>query len=288
MAEHVAGDPFGQVGHAVRFGAVAPEPLVEQERVEPFEPVVKPARPVGVPEEAGIAQPCHEHALGVARNAGDVVARGVGHRQEVRQQPAAGVDHREVVLVVHHRGRQHFVRELEELLRKAPGHHRRMLDQVGHLAGQRRLCLDGRDRAAGLAGAGGELARDAGAPLRAIDQHVGACETLPVVGERRHLDRLPGLALPGEEAVPVADAARADRRYARRLRRCRATDDEWHDPAAVEEDQPADRPPEEEFLAPVVERGVPAHRLREREIRQHRGQHAAEHDRVVRPRCCRR
>ena len=148
--EHVAGDPLGQVGHALRFGAVAPEPFVEQQRVEPVEPVVKPVRAVGVPEEAGVAQPRHEHALGVAGDAGDVVARRVGDRQEVRQESAAGIDHREVVLVVHHRGRQHFVRELEELPRKAPGHHRRVLYQVGHLAGQRRLCLDRRYRAAGL------------------------------------------------------------------------------------------------------------------------------------------
>ena len=76
LSEHVAGDALGQIGHALRLVAVAAEPLVEQQRVEPFQAVVEPARPVGVPEEAGVAQPRHEHALGVARNAGDVCRAG--------------------------------------------------------------------------------------------------------------------------------------------------------------------------------------------------------------------
>ena len=50
----------------------------------------------------------------------------------------------------------------------------------------------------------------------------------------------------------------------RSLRRSRAADDERHDAAAVQEEQPADRPAERQLALAVVEHRVPAHLLRER------------------------
>ena len=276
-AEDIAGDPLRQVRRPLRLGPVAAEPLVEEQGVEPVEPVLEPLRPIRIPEEARVAEPGHEDALGVVRDAGDVVSRRVGDGQKVRQQRAAGADHREVVLVVHHRGREHLVRELQELPRIGTGDHRGVLDQIGHLAGERGLPLDGCDRAADPRGAGGELAGDAGTALAAVDQHVGARQPLPVVGERRHLDRLARLPVTGEEAVAVGDVAGPDRGHAGRRRTRRPADHERHDPAPEQEQQPADGPPEEKLAAPVVERGVPAHRLREREVAQRGGEDPAEH-----------
>ena len=276
-AEDLAGDPLRQLRRPFRLGPVAAEPLVEEQGVEAIEPVLEPQPPVRVPEEASVAQAGHEHPLGVAGDPRDVVARHVGDGEEVRQEPSVGVDHREVVLVVHHGGREHLVGQIEELPRKRAGHHGRVLDQVGHLASQRGLILDRRRRASDLAGGGGELAGDAGTALAAVDQHVGARQPLPVVGERRHLDRLSRLPVAGEEAVPVGDVGGTDRGHAGRRRARRPADGERHDPAPEQEQQPTDGPAEEELAAPVVERGVPAHRLREREVAQGGGEDAAEH-----------
>jgi len=52
------------------------------------------------------------------------------------------------------------------------------------------------------------------------------------------------------------------------LRGFEPADDERHDPPAVQEQDPADGPTEQEFAAPVVELGVPVHLLGEREVAQ--------------------
>ena len=54
----------------------------------------------------------------------------------------------------------------------------------------------------------------------------------------------------------------------------RAADRERHDAAAVEEQQPADRTAEQQLALAVVERRVPVHLLRERQVAQHAGRAA--------------
>ena len=85
-AEHVAGDPAGQTLDAVRLGAVAAEPLVEQHRVEARQARLERRPPVGVPEEARVAQARHEHALEVAR---DELARRPARCSSRRGTPAS-------------------------------------------------------------------------------------------------------------------------------------------------------------------------------------------------------
>ena len=85
----------------------------------------------------------------------------VGHRQERRLQPALVVHHREVVLVMNHRRRQHFLRKLEELDREVPGDDGRVLDEIRHFLQERRLRGDeAADAAAQLARVHLELAAD--------------------------------------------------------------------------------------------------------------------------------
>ena len=84
--------------------------------------------------------------------------------------------------------------------------------------------------------------------------------------------------------MAVGDRARADVLHERRLRGCGAADRERHDAAAVEEQQPADRPAEQQLALAVVEHRVPVHLLRERQA----AQHAASARRAARrPRPCR-
>ena len=68
------------------------------------------------------------------------------------------------------------------------------------------------------------------------------------------------------------DRTRPDLLDKRPLRARCAVDREWHYPPAVQEEQPANRPPERQVALPVVERGVPPHRLRKREGAQQAGQ----------------
>ncbi len=79
------------------------------------------------------------------------------------------VHHREVVLVMNHRRRQHFLRQLEELDREVTGDDGRVLDQVGHFLQQRRLRGDqAADAAAELARVRLELAADLRLALGAV------------------------------------------------------------------------------------------------------------------------
>ena len=67
---------------------------------------------VGVPEEPRVAQPRRDDALGVLRDDPLVLRLGVDDGEERRLQLAVVVDHREVVLMVDQRRRQHFLRQL--------------------------------------------------------------------------------------------------------------------------------------------------------------------------------
>ena len=80
-----------------------------------------------------------------------------------------------------------------------------------------------------------------------------------------HLDRAAGAAAGRQEAVAVGHARRSRRPApAAPARARRAADRERHDAAAVEEQQPADRPAEQQLALAVVEHRVPVHLLRER------------------------
>ena len=65
---------------------VASELLVEQDRVEPRDAALERHLAVRVPEEPRVAQPCREHALGVAADHLGLLRLHVGHGQKPRAQ----------------------------------------------------------------------------------------------------------------------------------------------------------------------------------------------------------
>ena len=84
----------------------------------------------------------------------------------------------------------------------------------------------------------------------------------------------PGAAARREEAVAVGQRPRLETSWTcGPLASSDAADRERHDAAAVEEEQPANRPAEEQLALAVVQLRVPVHLLREREIAQHARQH---------------
>ena len=114
---------------------------MEQQRAEPIDPRLERRLAVGFPEEARVAQPRRDDALGVARDGALVVGLGVDDREKrVLQLAVLGLD-RKVVLMMNQRRRQHFLGQLEELVRERAGDDRRVLDQIGHLVQQPGLAV---------------------------------------------------------------------------------------------------------------------------------------------------
>ena len=275
-AERVAGHGGGQLLDAAGLVQIAADLRVEPQRVETVEARVEGRAAVRLPEEPGVPQPRHEHALGVAGDRRHVVLRDVGHREEVLGEAALARRHREVVLVVNHRRLQHLLGQGEELLGKAAGDHRRVLDEIGHLVEQRRRPARAPDHAPQAFRLRLELLGDAGAALLAGQQHVMPLQDLAVLGERAHPHGAAGPAVAREEAVAAGGRAGADRGHPPRRRLRGPPDDEGHDPPPEQEHQPADGAPERQVAAAVVEPGVPVHLLRKGEVAQGRGEHAAE------------
>ena len=177
--------PAGQSLEPQRLQAVAAETLVEQQRAEPIEARLERRLAIGLPEELRVAQPRRQHALGVDGDRARVVGLDVGDREERRQQPPRIVGDREVVLVMDHRRRQHFLGQVEELGRERAGDDRRVLHQVDDLLEQAGLRAAGAaDAAAEAARVRVELARDARVALLALEQHEVLAELGPVVGDR--------------------------------------------------------------------------------------------------------
>ncbi len=123
-----------------------------------------------------------------------------------------------------------------------------------------------------------ELARDLVVALASLQQDEALDELRAVLLERPDLD---GAARRGR-SWPGTD----DRRSAPRsappgpsagLGRLDSEDGERDDAPAVQEQDPPDRSPEEQFAAAIVEPGVPAHLLRERHVAQHAGQRLGQH-----------
>ena len=277
-AERVARDPFRELLDPLGLRLVGPELLVEQQRVEAADARLERVLPIFFPEEARVAQPRRDDALGVARDGALVVGLGVDHREKrVLQLPVVALD-REIVLVMHERRRQHFVGQLEELRRERAGDDRRVLDQIGHFLQQRRF-LARRAAHAALQPLRFrvELARDLVVALAPLENHEVLEEPRAILVERPYLDRAPRAAAGREEPVAVGDGARRHVLHLSALRRGGAADRERHHAAAIDEQNPADRPAEQQLAAPVVERRVPVHRLRERQPAQRAAEDAGQH-----------
>ena len=181
------------------------------------------------------------------------------------------------MLVVNHRGREHLRRQAQELVRKGSRHDRRILDQIGYLV--EGLLAGRRDAhpAAPPPRLGIEFAADAIVAFAALDDHEVLAQALAIVVEALHLDGPAGAAAGRQEAMPERDGARAHVLHERAGRRRGPQDVEWHDPAAIQEQHPANRTAAEQFAFAVVEQGVPAQVLGILQVAQRGRQHARQH-----------
>ncbi len=183
------------------------------------------------------------------------------------------------MLMMDERRREHFLGQLQELGAECAGHDRREFDQIRNFLEQRhglRQLLEQR-AAADAPRLRLEVAHD---PIAAIDpreHHEVLGELLAVLVETADLDGAARPAARGEKPMPVGHRARRHVLDARTRRERLARDRERHDAAAVEKEQPANRPPEHELTFAVVELRVPVHLLREDEIAEHATEHFGEH-----------
>ena len=207
-----------------------------------------------------------------------VAGIGVGDDEKRGLQPPGVVHDRKIVLMMDHRRRQHFFRQRQEFLRERSGHHGRIFDEIGHLLEQRRV-KHGRaaDPPAQAARLRFEPAGDAILALLPVENHEMFGEASRVVVERAHLDRPPRPAARRQEAMAVRDGCRHDFLDRRRFGQLGAADRERDDAPAVQVENPANRPPEQQIAFAVLEKRVPLHRLREAERAQRRRQHIRQH-----------
>ena len=83
-------------------------------------------------EEAGIGQARTHHPLVAVDDQGGIVDGHVRDDQELRQEPTAVVEEREVLLVGAHGEDEALLRHLQELGLEAAHVHRRPFDERGH------------------------------------------------------------------------------------------------------------------------------------------------------------
>jgi hypothetical protein len=124
MTERLAGDPLGELGHALRLVAIAAELLVELQRMQPIEPRLERRFAIRFPEETRVSKPRRHDAFGVLRNHALVGRLGVDDRQERLLQIALLRDDGKVVLVMNEGGREHFVGQIEKPAVVEPGDRR--------------------------------------------------------------------------------------------------------------------------------------------------------------------
>ena len=249
-----------QRDHAVGLLAVAAQLAMEGDAGEVLQAVHQRPLEVLGQEERGVAQPRHHHALHAAHD----LARGVVVRVRERAHQ------RDVLLVMDEHDLEDLGGQRAELLRDAPEHDGRVLDQVLPLREQAEVV----DLAPILPR---ELGRDALRARLGSEDHEVLLQALAKLVIEAHLHR-PARPAAGQEAMSARGVAGLDDRASPRAG-LGGVDRERHDLPVEQGHHPADRPPEGELALAVVEPRVPAHALGEGEAaQQHRddaGQHVA-------------
>ena len=151
-----------------------------------------------------------------------------------------------------------------------------ILDEIRYFLQQRLTAGLSRHAATAPARLAIELAVDPVLPLAALEDHEVLREPLAIVVEPLDLDRAAGAAARGQEAMTEGHRAGANLLNERPLRARRAIDRERHDPAAVEKQDPANRPSERQLAIAVIEHRVPVHRLGKRQLAQQAGEHVGQ------------
>ena len=90
-----------------------------------------------VPEELRVRQACPQHAFVARDDGGPAILRlDIGDHDETWRERPIGVEQREILLMRPHRGDQHFVRHVHEVVVDPAGHDDRPFDQPHDLVQQ--------------------------------------------------------------------------------------------------------------------------------------------------------
>ena len=251
--------------HPRRLVAVAAEPLVEGHAGQGRDAVGERALAVLGQEEGGVPQSRHDDALHPPHHlgrGGAVAVRDGGEAPDA----ARVVAKRDRLLVVDEDGLEDLGGQRPELRRHLAHQHGRVLDEVAPLLAQAVVI----PRAAARGGT--ELVLDPGGALLGSEDHEPLAQALVELVPGADVER-PAPRAFRQEAVAAGRPAALDDDAALRPA-LGGVDGERHDLPVEEEHEPADRPPEREGAAPVVEPRVPGHALREREAAQDGGKEA--------------
>ena len=241
VAADGCGNRFRQGAHALRLVVLRAELRLERHALQRFDVRGQRLLPVRLVEERGIGQARTHDALVARDHLRRVAALDVGDRDEPGHQLPLCIAHREIPLVLLHRGDQHFGRQFEELRVESSRQRDRPFDQARDLVEQR--VVDDGD-AIQLRGRGGDAGSNAVAPCIHVRHDLAALEQRPDVRRRaRDPERLRC-----HEAVAVGDVARL-----------LAEDFRLDDVLAPQHQHPVHRTHEQRFA------GAPAHALGDRQ-----------------------
>ena len=209
---HRGRDLARQCGDAFHPVGLRPQLGVEGHGFQPFGPVLHPRAgfaQVVVPEERGVRQPRGQHALVAVQDSGAVV-RGldIGDGDIALDPARPGVAGREELLVLAHRGLQHFGRQVEETLFDHPHQRDGPFDQTGQLGHQP---LVGDDFPAAGKGEIGGLLPDRGLTLGWVKHDLGAQQLGRVIVKAGNPDRVGGHEAVAARGVAGGDAVHGQR-----------------------------------------------------------------------------
>ena len=231
--------PFRKGNQPLRALQVIAQPAKEDDVFEQRHPFLKFRLSVLVPEELGVRKTSPQDTFVPLSNGLLLIGSAVGNRDKARLKSPFRVAHREVTLVLFHRGCQDIRRQDQELLVEGTLQRVRVFDQIGHLVEQLFI---------GEAGPMGlQLRLYLGADLRLALLNVNQDEGLT---QRRHIPLERGVferpSMSGQEWMAVRDTS------------CLHTvQAQLHDVFAEQREQPPDGPCKLEAA------GRPAHGLRE-------------------------
>ncbi len=197
--------PEGQLAQAMDALQLGAQPLHEGAAAQLLDAGAQADLAVFVEEELSVGEAGAQDALVASAADGRIAHLGVGDGHEGRQERAALVLHREVLLVAAHLGDEHLGRQLEEFLVEGAGDPEGFFDQARHRLEQ---IIVGPRNAACLARRALHLLRDTLLALIPVREHVCLAQPVDVfrrARERKLLRRMEAVAAGGEPARHVGE-----------------------------------------------------------------------------------
>ena len=203
IAVTVFGDEPRQRRHPFAFFRLRTQSLLKHHLLECFHPRRQRLFAILIPEKFGVAETRTDHPLVARPHLRRIAAFQIGHGDEMRQESAFNVHHREIALIILHGADQGFGGHIEKTLLKIAGQRYRPFHQRRHFIEQIRLddCY-----AIELISGGFGLGAHRIAALVKVGNHPAFTGELPGVLRRRsHPDRI-GMM----EAMAASFPARLD------------------------------------------------------------------------------